>query len=150
MDAIIAAGSAASMLLKEIMTTRVVTVEVDDRLSVVKNIFDAVKFHHLLVVGEDKTLRGVISDRDLLRALSPYVGTSAENARDAATLNKRVHQIMSRKPITAKPDETVAAAIGLLLEHRISCVPIVNAQFEPVGILSWRDVLRAVVTAAPC
>jgi hypothetical protein len=52
-------------------------------------------------------LCGVISDRDLLRALSPYVGTASENARDTATLRKRVHQIM------------------------------------PVGIVSWRDVLKS-------
>ena len=92
------------MELRSIMTTRVVTVEVDDTLEVVKQIFDAMKFHHLLVVDTGKTLCGVISDRDLLRALSPYVGTASENARDTATLRKRVHQIMSRKPVTLPPE----------------------------------------------
>ena len=56
------------MELRSIMTARVVTVEVDDTLEVVKRIFDAMKFHHLLVVDSGKTLCGVISDRDLLRA----------------------------------------------------------------------------------
>jgi len=55
-----------------VMTTRLVTVELDDPLEVVKRIFDSVKFHHLLVVDTGKKLCGVISDRDLLRALSPY------------------------------------------------------------------------------
>jgi len=131
------------MLLNKITKTRLATVEMDDKLRVVKNIFDSMGFHHLLVVGDDKTLRGVVSDRDLLRALSPYVGTAAETTRDIASLNKRVHQIMSRQPITLKADGTVDDAIALLLDHRISCVPIVDDQFRPVGIVSWRDILRA-------
>jgi acetoin utilization protein AcuB len=130
------------MSLRNIMTSRVVTVDMDDRLAVVKEIFDSTKFHHLLVVGADGELAGVVSDRDLLKALSPYVGSTAENARDAATLNKRVHQIMSRKPITLTPDASIADAVKSLLAHRISCIPIVDAQFRPIGIVSWRDLLR--------
>jgi len=38
------------MRLKEIMSTGVVTVELDDKLSVVKDTFENLKFHHLLVV----------------------------------------------------------------------------------------------------
>jgi acetoin utilization protein AcuB len=130
------------MNLRSIMTTRVVTVELDDPLETVKKIFDSVKFHHLLVVEGGK-LCGVISDRDLLRALSPYVGTRSENARDAATLQKRVHQIMTRRPLTLPPEATVADAVKVFLEHRVSCIPVVDETFKPVGILSWRDVLES-------
>ncbi|HEY2779183.1 MAG TPA: CBS domain-containing protein [Steroidobacteraceae bacterium] len=125
------------------MTTRVVTVEMDDRLDVVKKIFDTLKFHHLLVVDDHRKLKGVVSDRDLLKALSPYVGSATENARDVATLNKRVHQIMSRELITLQPRAAVADAVQLFLEHRISCIPVIDAARTPVGILSWRDVLKA-------
>ncbi len=133
------------MELRSIMTTRVVTVEVDDTLEVVKRIFDAMKFHHLLVVDSGKTLCGVISDRDLLRALSPYVGTASENARDTATLRKRVHQIMSRKAVTLPPEASVTDAVHLFLESRVSCIPIVDAHLKPVGIVSWRDVLKTLI-----
>jgi len=128
--------------LRSIMTARVVTVEVDDPLETVKSIFDSVKFHHLLVVEKGK-LCGVISDRDLLRALSPYVGTPSENARDLATLKKRAHQIMTRKPVTLPPEAAVADAVKLFLEHRVSCIPVVDPAFKPVGIVSWRDLLRS-------
>jgi acetoin utilization protein AcuB len=133
------------MDVRSIMTTRVVTVELDDSLAEVKKIFDSVKFHHLLVLDTDRKLCGVISDRDLLRALSPYVGTASENARDTATLNKRVHQIMTRKPLTLPAEADVAAAISLFLESRVSCIPIVDEDFKAVGILSWRDVLKTFV-----
>jgi acetoin utilization protein AcuB len=131
------------MTLDKIMTAKVVTVAMDDRLEVVKEIFDTMSFHHLLVVDEHEKLSGVLSDRDLLRALSPYVGSAVETARDLATLNKRVHQIMTRHPLTLRPHSSVAEAAGLLLKNRISCVPIVDGDFKPVGIVSWRDLLRA-------
>lgn len=128
-----------------IMTTRVVSVEMDDRLEVVKKIFDTLKFHHLLVVDERRVLKGVVSDRDLLKALSPYVGSAAENARDLATLNKRVHQIMSRNLLTLHPHASIPDAVTLFLEHRVSCIPIVDQALKPVGILSWRDVLKTLL-----
>jgi acetoin utilization protein AcuB len=128
-----------------IMTRRVVSVEMDDRLDVVKKIFDNLKFHHLLVLDDRGRLKGVVSDRDLLKALSPYVGTVAENARDIATLNKRVHQIMSRNLITLPPRASIAQAVQLFLDHRISCIPIIDETLKPVGILSWRDVLKTLI-----
>ena len=137
----------SSMLLQDIMTTRLVTVEMDDKLAVVKQIFDSMHFHHLLVVGEHKTLRGVVSDRDLLRALSPHIGTCAETTRDLATLNKRVHQIMAHAPVTLQSHATVAEAAALMLERSVSCIPVVDDERRPIGIVSWRDILRAL--AAP-
>jgi acetoin utilization protein AcuB len=130
------------MEVGKIMTARVVTVEMDDRLDVVKQIFDTLNFHHLLVIDDRKKLTGIVSDRDLLKALSPQLGSAAETARDAATLSKRVHQIMSRKLVTLHPGADVADAVRLFLEQRISCIPIVNEDFKPVGILSWRDVMK--------
>jgi len=136
------------MALRDIMTARVVTVEMDDRLEVVKEIFDTLHFHHLLVVDEHKRLSGIVSDRDLLRALSPQVGSASETARDLATLNKRVHQIMTRHPMTLRPHSAVSEAVTLLLTHRFSCVPIVDEEGRPAGIVSWRDVLRFLASAA--
>jgi acetoin utilization protein AcuB len=134
------------MIMRDIMTARVVTVEMDDRLEAVKAIFDTMNFHHLLVVDEHRKLSGIVSDRDLLRALSPYVGSAAETARDLATLNKRVHQIMSRHPMTLHPQSPVTEAVNLLLAHRISCIPIVDDEFRPVGIVSWRDLIKSMAT----
>jgi CBS-domain-containing membrane protein len=69
----------------------------------------------------------VVSDRDLFKALSPNIGTNIETYKDTATLNKRVHQIMSRKPKILREDATVDAAIDLFNEHAISCIPILSA-----------------------
>ncbi len=136
------------MRLRDIMSTRLVTVDMDDRLTVVQEIFAATHFHHVLVVDAAKALLGVVSDRDLLRALSPYLGGAAETARDLATLNKRVHQIMTRKPITLGPDASLQDAVDTLQSHRISCIPIVDPSFHAIGIVSWRDLLGAYASSS--
>jgi acetoin utilization protein AcuB len=130
------------MKMADLMTTRLVTVGFDDTLETVKEIFEQTGFHHLLVV-EDRKLQGVVSDRDLLRALSPFIDSVVETKRDLGTLGKRVHQIMSRKPLTLRADAEMADAIQLFLNNSISCIPIVNDEFIPVGIVSWRDLLRS-------
>jgi acetoin utilization protein AcuB len=71
------------------------------------------------------------------------VGTLAEQARDLATLKKRVHQIMTRAPITLTAEARVEDAIQLFLVHRVSCIPIVDEGFRAVGIVTWRDVLKS-------
>ena len=131
------------MNVEKIMSKRIVTVERDDSLKVVKEIFDNARFHHLLVVESGK-LFGVISDRDLLKALSPNIGTAVETTKDASTLNKRVHQIMTRKPVTLSPNAPFYVAIGIFNNHNISCIPVVDDENKPVGIISWRDILKAI------
>ncbi len=130
------------MSVEKIMSKPVVTIEMDDSLRMVKEIFDNTRFHHLLVVESGK-LFGVISDRDLLKALSPNIGTAAETNRDAASLNKRVHQIMTRKPITLGQNAGIFDAIEIFNNHNISCIPVVDDGRKPVGIISWRDILKA-------
>jgi len=132
-------------MIKEIMSRSVVTVEMDDSLKTVKEIFDNTRFHHLLVVNSDK-LFGVLSDRDLLKSISPNIGKITETTKDVASLNKRVHQIMTRKPVTLMENDTVYQAIEVFNQENISCIPIVDAAVQPIGILSWRDILMALST----
>ncbi|WAJ69222.1 CBS domain-containing protein [Catenovulum adriaticum] len=129
------------MKISDLMSKPVVTVEPDDALSVVSEIFNNTHFHHLLVVEKSK-LVGVVSDRDWLKALSPNLDTASEQARDRATLNKRVHQIMSRHPVTLSVESNLVDIIKCFDEHIISCIPIVDETNKPIGIVSWRDLIK--------
>lgn len=131
------------MQVATIMTTRVVTVEMDDRLSLIRDIFNQARFRHLMVMEEGELL-GIISDRDLLRALSPYLDSAAEQARDTETLNRRAHQIMTRQPVTVSPHQTLAYAARLMLDKKVSCLPVLD-RGTLVGVLSWKDLLKAAV-----
>jgi CBS domain-containing protein len=48
------------------------------------------------------------------------------------------------KVITTQPEQTVRHAVGLLIEHNIGAVVVVDGDRQPVGILSERDIVRAV------
>lgn len=130
------------MKLKQMLTHKLVTVEMDDTLATVQSIFDQYKFHHVLVVDSGH-LVGVISDRDLLRSISPNVNTVAAKARDQATLGRKAHQIMTRKLITLHEDAHLKEAVEVFDQNKISCIPIMNDKDKPIGILSWRDIIRA-------
>ncbi len=135
------------MKMEDIMTTEVVFVGMDDRLGTVQELFETHKFHHVLVV-EDNALVGIISDRDLLKVVSPFIATGLERLQDLSTLEKRVHLVMSRNPITAEEETTVQEAAELLVENSISCLPILSSEKEVVGVVTWKDILKILVSKA--
>ena len=129
------------MGIANIMSTRVVSVHMDDSLQSLRELFAATGFHHLVVVHDNK-LQGIISDRDLMKSISPFVDTLSERLLDRATLDKRAYQIMTREAITLNPSDSVFAAITLFNNHKISCIPIIDGDSHPVGMVSWRDVMK--------
>ena len=129
------------MKVSKLMSTNLVVVQMDDHLGKLKAIFEETRFHHLLVV-EGERLYGIISDRDLLKSLSPNIGTMAATNKDMASLNKKAHQIMTRRPIFLREDATIDDAIGIFNQNKISCIPIVDNTEAPIGIISWRDIMR--------
>jgi CBS domain-containing protein len=46
------------------------------------------------------------------------------------------------KVITIQPEQTVRQAVGLLVEHNIGALVVVDGNRQPVGILSERDIVR--------
>jgi acetoin utilization protein AcuB len=132
------------MKISQVMTRRVMTVDMDDSLRRVRDIFEEHSFHHLLVLDRRRVV-GVISDRDLLKHISPFIGKLAERSQDLSTLTRRVHQIMTRKLVSVKDDEDVDSAAALMLEHGVSCLPVVTRDGRPVGIVTAKDLLRFVM-----
>ena len=129
------------MIASQIMNRKIVTVEMDDGLHVINDIFRHVKFHHLLVI-QGKSLVGVISDRDFLKAISPFIHTLSEREQDRATLNLKAHQIMTRNPITAYKNEKVETVANKMFKNNISCIPIVNKNGNVEGIITIKDILK--------
>ncbi len=131
-----------------IMVSRVVTIEMDDSLQVIQEVFRKVKFHHLIVVDEGKAV-GIISDRDFFKAISPFVGTISETNRDRATLEKRAHQIMSHFPITVLKSCPIEKAARMMLERGVSCLPVTNNDGMVEGVLTWKDLFKAFLPSGP-
>lgn len=134
--------TAEPLKVRDLMTTCIVTIGMDDSLKSARAIFNKHRFHHLMVVDNGK-LVGVISDRDLLKNISPFLGSAfSQRQQDSSTLKKRVHQMMSRRLVSIGPDAKVSQAAELMLTERVSCLPVIDGNSKPVGIITIHDLLR--------
>src|SRR4030095_5537966 len=91
---------AAPVQVADVMTKDVRTMLPDQSFAEVIGMMATRSFHHMLVVDEDERLHGVISDRDVLRALS----------RTPDWSKKSVAEIMNPDSITTTPESTISAA----------------------------------------
>jgi len=133
------------MKVESIMTAEVFTVRMDDTIGTIHEILKRAEFHHLLVV-EGRKLVGIISDRDTLRTISPFIGKLSEHPRDIYILDRKVHQIMKRKVITVEKSTSIETAANLLLKNNISCLPVTSTNGEIEGIVTWKDILGSYMT----
>jgi acetoin utilization protein AcuB len=129
------------MTVETIMSRDVVTVRPDAALMEIRGLLDQKGFNHLLVTEEDNTLCGVISDRDVLKAISPFLDTYSEEHRDVKTLSQPASAIMQSEPITVTPETTIEEASQILLDNRVSSLPVVEED-ELVGIVTGKDMLE--------
>jgi CBS domain-containing protein len=86
----------------------------------------------VLVCDENHAIRGIVSERDIVRALG----------RDgAALLTKQVSEVMTRHVSTCAPDETVAKAMARMTSGRYRHLPVV-VNGELVGMVSIGDLVK--------
>jgi len=128
------------MKAQDIMAKDIICVDMDERLPEIKKILETHEFHHLPVIEEGK-LVGIISDRDLLRMISPFVNHVSEQARDVDTLNRAAHQVMTRQPIAVKAETSIQEVISWFKRVDISCLPVVDDEYHVIGMISWRDLI---------
>ncbi len=131
-----------SITLEDIMTTRIISVDQNDSVQRIRAIFEKLNFHHLIILSENKLI-GVISDRDLLHNLSPFLGTEQQQPRDIRILKKPVHELIKNKPVTTSKTTLVKDAAAMMLEKNISCLPIVSEDDKIEGIVTLRDIIKA-------
>ncbi len=127
--------------VSDLMTRDVISVHPDTPLLKVQNLLKQHGFRHLIVVDDDGQLRGVLSNRDMLQALSPFLNTNAETQRDVRTLSQPASKLMNPDPRTVTPDTAADEAASMLLNGAISALPVVEGG-ELVGIITTKDLLR--------
>ena len=130
------------MKITKLMSANVKTVNQYERLSVVRQLFIRHKFHHLMVINNDNELVGVISERDYLKATNSNIELPSASNKDLAMLNKRVHQIISKSVVSINSATSFSEAINIFHDYKVSCLPVVNDSNTPVGIITWRDIIR--------
>jgi CBS domain-containing protein len=90
-----------------------------------------------VVVKDFGRLIGILTERDLLKAMAARVHTS----------EARVRQWMTENPVTASADTDVGDAARVMLEHGFRHLPVLDESGQVTGVVSLRRVVAATATA---
>jgi CBS domain-containing protein len=88
----------------------------------------------LIVSADGSTIGGILSERDVVRALAAHGGS---------TLGRVVSTAMSGDVVTCAPGDTVDQLMAMMTTRRIRHVPVTNESGSLVGIISIGDVVKA-------
>jgi len=133
------------MLVRNWMSKGVVTINVNNSM------MDAtrkLKEQHInmLPVMKKENLVGILTDRDLKRASASDANTLEIHELLYLISNIKVKDLMNRNPITVPPDYTIGETAELLLEKKISGVPVVKKSGELAGVITKADIFRALIS----
>ena len=133
------------MLVKDWMSKPVIAVGPEDVLSRAINLTRDHKIRCLPVVDNDR-LAGIVTDRDLKRASASDATSLEVHELNYLLSQQKIKSLMQPRPITIPFDGTLDEASYLMLEHRISSLPVVAGRDELVGILTKTDILKAFIS----
>lgn len=130
------------MKVRDVMQGEVVTIDESATIDLADGLMRMDRIRHLPVLSKGR-LVGVVTQRDLFRAgvaLLAEPGPGEEPAADRQGI--RVADVMAREVFTAHPDADLGAAIEMMLQQRVGCLPVVE-DGRLVGLVSETDGLRA-------
>ena len=114
------------MLIQDFMTRDIVTVQSNASVAEVRNLLAVSDFHRVPILEGEK-LVGIVNWHRL-------VGEGP------------VNQCMVKNPVSAPSDTPVEEAARIMIDNRISALPVVDGD-ELVGIMTMRDLFTVGVTA---
>lgn len=92
----------------------------------------------VLLTNEQGSLTGIFTDSDLARLL--------EQRRDES-LDRPIRDVMTRQPVTAQAGKMLIDVVRVLIDRKISEVPVVDCDGNPLGLVDITDVIGLVPAA---
>ena len=126
---------------------RLTTIDQSARLSEARELLRRSGVARLPVVDGQGKLIGILTRYDLRQALSaPKTSLSpfSRVGQKRKSLDQPIRNYVKGSVITATPNTPLPRMIGLMLEHEVGSVVIVNPKWQPIGILTYKDVLEAI------
>ncbi len=119
-------------LVNDYMKTQVLTVDRNTSLKDIAIIMTKNNIGSVIVVDGGKPV-GIITERDVVKAIG--------NGKD---LSAKAEEIMTTNLITVRQDSPITGALSLMRSYNIRHLPVVDDQGNLKGIISIRDVARAI------
>ncbi len=123
-----------SIAVKDYMCKDVLSVESEDvpLADVIREMAEH-RIGSVVVVTPDRRVKGIVTERDIVRAL----------ARGVDLNRAKVGDIMTRDVVTINEGATLADALHIMLGRGIRHLPVVDSEGRLRGIISMRDIMRA-------
>jgi CBS domain-containing protein len=113
--------------------SQVITIEPATTLAAAVRILAQRRIGALLVTGADHRIVGIISERDVVRAL---------DEKGTAVLGAAVAEVMTRRVVTCDRNETIAEIMERITSGKFRHVPVID-RGRLAGIVSIGDVVKA-------
>ena len=123
------------MKLQSLLTTKgsqVFTIHPHQTVREAVAVFAQHNIGALVVVDEHGKLVGILSERDVMRALTSHEDVLAHT----------VNQIMTRRVVVASPDDDLSSVMHTMTEKRFRHIPVLE-QGKLIGIISIGDAVKA-------
>jgi CBS domain-containing membrane protein len=114
----------------DVMTHSPIFLDESDDLVLAEAMFHFGLLRHLPVVRDGKVV-GLVTHSDFLKAVR------AQDPSDAA--RPIAGEVMTQRVEVATPGTSLGVALSLMSKHKLSCLPIVDANQRLVGIITERD-----------
>ncbi len=124
----------SSLLVEEFMTTDLFTVQKDDIVELVANLFEWRRIRYVPVEDDSKHLVGLITMRMIFREFNNIL-------HNRGSSSKAVEDIMINNPITIHPEASILEAIDIMDSQKIGCLPVVKNN-RLVGIITEQNYME--------
>ncbi len=118
-----------------------ITVSASDRVSHARRIMLDNDIGRLPIV-ENGDVVGIITERDVARAMMNFRNLVPDNQQDERIRNLIVRDIMTRNVKSVRTNTPLAEVISTLLDNNIGGGPVMNLMDEMVGVISRRGIIR--------
>lgn len=126
--------------VKEIMTKGVFTVQENDKLLSVVEMFRKHKIRHIPVL-EGKKITGIISRTDINRLTFGALFDNQEGADEAVLEILTINQVMTSKPKVVSEDDSIKEIAEIFASEEFHALPVVS-NGELKGIVTTTDVIK--------
>ncbi len=130
----------------DVMTREVQTVDANEPVSVAKALMDLGAFRHVVVVGPDGAIEGVLSHRDLFFGPLAWSIGQGKAAYEKLLGASRVKDVMHTGVDTIEDTAPLQDAAALMRERKIGCLPVVAGD-RLVGLITEGDFVSLVADA---
>lgn len=131
-------------MVREWMTSPVITITPGTSMNAAYRLMKENNIRRLPVVKQDE-LVGIVTLGDI-REARPSQATTLSIWEMSELLDKlAINEIMSQEVLTIRPDDTIIDAARLMLNRKISGLPVVDSTGALVGILTESDIFRMVI-----